>query len=102
MHVSTWSRYPLIDSKSRIPLLGRGQVTTELAPRCDKLLTEHGAAFFKPLVGDGHLLRSTRNWSPSSHNHLARLAGGTEEQIKGIADPEKGPSEERENWVPLR
>jgi uncharacterized peroxidase-related enzyme len=67
------------------------------------------AAFLKPLMGDGHLpalykeLIATRiaflnhcDYCVSSHSYLARLAGGTEEQIKGIEDPERGPFAERE------
>jgi uncharacterized peroxidase-related enzyme len=67
------------------------------------------AAFLKPLMGDGHLpalykeLIATRvaflnhcEYCVSSHSYLARLAGGTEEQIKGIEDPENGPFDERE------
>jgi uncharacterized peroxidase-related enzyme len=116
------------DSKERIPLLERDQVTPELAALYDKLLSDRGvvpnmfktvahvpalamgfAAFLKPLMGDGHLsalykeLIATRvaflnkcEYCVSSHSYLARLAGGTEDQIKGIEDPERGPFDAKE------
>jgi uncharacterized peroxidase-related enzyme len=67
------------------------------------------AAFLKPLMGNGHLpalykeLIATRvaflndcEYCVSSHGYLAKLAGGTPEQIKGIEDYESGPFDEKE------
>ncbi len=62
------------------------------------------AGFLKPLMAAGHLpaaykeLVGTRvallngcDYCISSHRFLALLAGATQEQIEGVADPEDGP-----------
>lgn len=67
------------------------------------------AAFLKPLMGDGALtaqykeLIATRMaflndcaYCLSSHAYLAKLAGASEEQVKGIQDYERGPFSEIE------
>ena len=67
------------------------------------------AAFLKPLMADGALegwykeLIATRmaflnqcEYCISSHSFLAKLAGASEAQVKGIEDYEQGPFTERE------
>ena len=67
------------------------------------------AAFLKPLMGPGHLsaaykeLVATRvallngcDYCISSHRFLASLAGASQAQIEGLADPEDGPFSSQE------